>query len=566
MKTYLIRLQHVITLTFAFALVPSFASAAASQPEATVDAARLSAHVKTLASDAFEGRGPATPAEQKTVAYLIEQMKAAGLQPGGDLKNGKREWTQDVPLAQFNIDGPIDLSITAGGQRRALSQGKDVAVRAAATNVDHVQFKDAPLVFLGYGVTAPERKWDDYQGVDMHGKIAIVLVNDPDFETSSGLTGLFGGRAMTYYGRWTYKYEEAARHGALGVLVVHETAPASYGWATVENSNTNAIFDILRPDPRRTHVDMEAWIQRDVAASLLRQAGLDYEQLKKQAQSNTFRAVPLKGVTFSANYRVKRETVVSKNVAGLLRGTTHPDQTVIYTAHWDHLGIGKPDETGDRIFNGAADNASGCAALLELARLFGSTPKPQRSVLFLAVTAEEKGLLGSEYYAANPVYPLETTVADLNMDHLGLFGRTKDISTSGTNTLVDELQAAAAKQGRTLSPDPKPEAGSFYRSDHFPLSKAGVPAISFRPGDDLVNGGKAKGAALREDFNAKKYHQPKDEWSESLDFTGEAQDVTLLYSVGRSLADSTRWPEWKAGSEFKALRDQSARKRSHATP
>jgi Zn-dependent M28 family amino/carboxypeptidase len=534
------------------------ALASAAHADATVDPAKLSAHVKILASDAYEGRAPATPGEQKTVAYITEQMKAAGLQPGGDMKNGTRAWTQDVPLAQFNIDGPIDLSVTAAGQKHALAQGKDVAVRAAATNIARVQIKDAPLVFLGYGVTAPERKWDDYQGVDMHGKIAIVLVNDPDFETNSGL---FGGRAMTYYGRWTYKYEEAARHGALGVFIVHETAPASYGWATVENSNTNAIFDILRTDPRSSHVDVEAWIQRDVAANILKQAGLDFEQLKKQAQANTFRAVPLKGVTFSADCNVKRETVVSKNVVGLWPGATRADQTVMFTAHWDHLGIGNPDETGDRIFNGAADNASGIAALLELARLFGSAPKTARSVVFLAVTAEEKGLLGSEYYATHPVYPLETTVADINMDHLGLFGPTRDFSTSGTNTLVDEIEAAGKKQGRTLSPDPRPEAGSFFRSDHFPLSKVGVPAVSFRPGDDLVNGGKAKGVPLREDFNAKKYHQPKDEWSEALDFTGEALDVTLIYNVGRSLADSTRWPEWKTGSEFKAIRDQSAQRR-----
>jgi Zn-dependent M28 family amino/carboxypeptidase len=524
----------------------------------TVDPARLSAHVKTLASDAFEGRGPATPGEQKTVAYLIEQMKAEGLQPGGDLKNGKREWTQDVPLAQFNIEGPVTLSVTAGGKQRPLNQGKDLAVRAAATNIDRVQLKDVPVVFVGYGVTAPERKWDDYQGIDMRGKIALVLVNDPDFETGSGL---FGGRAMTYYGRWTYKYEEAARHGARGVLIVHETAPASYGWATVENSNTNAIFDILRSNPRDTHVDLEAWIQRDVAVSLLQAAGLDFEQLKKQAQSNTFRAVTLKGVALSADYRVKREAVTSKNVVGVLPGKSHPDQTIIYTAHWDHLGIGKPDATGDRIFNGAADNASGIAALLELARLFGSAPKTERSVVFLAVTAEEKGLLGSEYYATHPLYPLETTVANINMDHLGIFGRARDFSTFGANTVVDELEAAGKEQGRTLSPDPKPEAGSFYRSDHFPLSKVGVPAVSFKPGDDLLNGGKDKGVALREDYNAKKYHQPKDEWSESLDFTGEAEDVTLLYKVGLSLANSTRWPEWKAGSEFKAVRDQSATKR-----
>ena len=559
MKTDTSRLRHALSIATGLALALSLAGGSATaSSDAAVDPARLSAHVKTLASDAFEGRGPATPGEQKTVAYLIEQMKAAGLQPGGDLKNGTRAWTQDVPLAQFNIDGPIDVGVSAAGQRRALAQGKDLAVRAAATNIDSVHVKDAPLVFLGYGVTAPERKWDDYQGVDMHGKVAVVLVNDPDFETGSGL---FGGRAMTYYGRWTYKYEEAARHGALGVLIVHETAPASYGWATVENSNTNAIFDILRTAPRSTHVDIEAWIQRDVAVSLFKQAGLDFEQLKKQAQASTFRAVPLQGVTFSADYRVKHETVVSKNVVGVVAGTAHPDQTVVYTAHWDHLGIGKPDATGDRIFNGAADNASGVAALLELARLFGSAPKPARSVVFLAVTAEEKGLLGSEYYATHPLYPLETTVTDINMDDLGLFGPARDFSTFGANTVVDEIAAAGAQQGRTLSPDPKPEAGSFYRSDHFPLSKVGVPAVSFKSGDDLVNGGKKKGVMLREDFNAKKYHQPKDEWSPDLDFTGEAQDVTLLYNVGRSLANSTRWPEWKAGSEFKAVRDQSAQRR-----
>jgi Zn-dependent M28 family amino/carboxypeptidase len=565
MTPYRIRPKHAIVLhrplapALAAALALTvFCSLATAAEEASAHLKRLSDHVRILASDEFEGRGPATPGEQKTVAYLIEQMKAAGLSPGGDLKKGTRAWTQDVPLAQFDIEGPTNLSVTAAGQQRALAQGKEIAVRAAATNIDRVQFKDAPLVFLGYGVTAPERKWDDYQGIDMRGKIAIVLVNDPDFESGSGL---FGGRAMTYYGRWTYKYEEAARHGALGVLIVHETAPASYGWATVENSNTNSIFDILRANPRQTHVDMEAWIQRDVAVSLLKQAGLDFGQLKKQAQSNSFRAVPLKGVSFSANYGVKRQTVVSKNVVGLLPGTKYPEQTVLYTAHWDHLGIGKPDETGDRIFNGAADNGSGIAALLELGRLFASAPRTPRSVVFLAVTAEEKGLLGSEYYATNPLYPLETTVADINMDNLGLYGRSKDFSTFGETTLVDEIEAAGREQNRTLAPDPRPEAGSFFRSDHFPLSKVGVPAVSFKSGDDLVNGGKARGVALREDFNTRKYHQPKDEWNEALDFSGVTQDVTLLYNVGRSLANSTRWPDWKAGSEFKALRDQSAAKR-----
>jgi Zn-dependent M28 family amino/carboxypeptidase len=559
MIIYHCRSRRALSLWFSLALaLCGVGHATKARADGEVDPARLSAHVKTLASDAFEGRAPGTPGEQKTLAYITEQMQAAGLQPGGDMKDGKRAWTQDVPLARFIFEGPIDIGLTAGGQRQPLEQGKDIAIRATETNVDHVQVQNAPLVFLGYGVTAPERQWDDYRGTDMRGKIAVVLVNDPDFETGSGA---FGGRAMTYYGRWTYKYEEAARHGALGVLIVHETAPASYGWATVQNSNTNAVFDILRTDPRKTHVDIEAWIQRDAAVRLFKQAGLDFDQLKKQAQANTFRAVPLKGATFSASYRVTRTTVVSKNVAGILPGAAHADQTLIYSAHWDHLGVGAPDATGDRIFNGAADNASGVAALLELARLFGSAPRPQRSVLFLALTAEEQGLLGSEYYATHPLYPLETTVGALNMDHMGLFGPAHDFTTSGDNTLLDELVTAGAKQQRTLAPDPRPEAGSFFRSDHFPFSKAGLPAVSLGPGDDLVNGGKQRGVALREDFNTKQYHQPKDEWSERLDFTGEAEDVTLLYDVGRSLADSTRWPEWKAGSEFKALRDQSAPQR-----
>ena len=550
---------HALSLAASLTLaVCAVGHSAPAHADAAVEPARLSAHVKTLAADSFEGRAPTTPGEQKTVAYITAQMRAAGLQPGGDLKGGKRAWTQDVPLARFSFKGPIEISVAAGGKRQPLVQGNDIAVRATQTNVERVQVKDAPLVFLGYGVTAPERQWDDYAGLDMHGKIAVVLVNDPDFETGSGV---FGGRAMTYYGRWTYKYEEAARHGALGVLIVHETEPASYGWATVQNSNTNDVFDIVRAEPRRTHVDVEAWIQRGVAVRLFAQAGLDFEQLKKQAQANTFRAVPLQGVTFSASFDVKRATVVSRNVAGILLGAAHPEQTLIYSAHWDHLGVGAPDATGDRIFNGAADHASGVAARLELARLFGSAPRPARSVLFLALTAEEQGLLGSEYYAVHPLYPLETTVAMLNMDRMGLFGPARDFSTSGENTLLDDLAAAGAKHGRTLSPDPTPERGSFFRSDHFPLSKAGVPAVSLRPGDDLVNGGTAKGFALWQEYNAKQYHQPKDEWSEKLDFTGEALDVTLLYDVGRSLADSTRWPEWNAGSEFKALRDESAQRR-----
>ncbi len=365
-----------------------------------IDPARLSAHIKVLSSDEFEGRGPATEGEKKAVGYIVDQMKAIGLSPAGDLqKDGKRAWTQNVPLGKFEIAGPVAASVTVGGAKQALTQGEQVAIRAAMTNVDSVSIKDAPLVFVGYGVKAPERNWDDFKGMDLKGKILVVLINDPDFETGSGD---FGGKAMTYYGRWTYKYEEAARQGAAGVLIVHETAPASYGWNTVKNSNTNTMFDIVRKEPGKSHPSMEAWIQRDTAVDLFKKSGLDFDALKKQAQTRDFKPVELKGVTFSADYKVKHEVIISKNVAGRIVGAKFPNETVIYSGHWDHLGVGAPDARGDKIYNGAIDNADGIAALLELARAFKSQPAPQRSILFLAVTAEEKGLLGSEYYASNP--------------------------------------------------------------------------------------------------------------------------------------------------------------------
>jgi Zn-dependent M28 family amino/carboxypeptidase len=369
---------------------------------------------------------------------------------------------------------------------------------------------------------------------------------------------------MTYYGRWTYKYEEAARLGALGVLIVHEAAAASYGWATVVNSNTDAVYDIVRSDAARVHVPMEGWIQRDTATALFKQAGLDFEALKKLAQTREFKPVALPGVTMTAAARVRHEVVVSKNVLGRLPGTTKPDESLIFSAHWDHFGVQPPGPGvgGDRILNGAVDNGTGVAALLELGRLFGSAPRTARSTLFLATTAEERGLLGSEYYAANPIYPLETTVADINMDILGVYGPTRDVSTFGEtqNGLLADLMESAQAQGRTYTPDPSPEAGHFFRSDHFSLSKRGVPAMSFSPGDDLVNGGVAAGRAHREDYYAHRYHQPGDEWTPAMDFRGEALDVTLLYSLGRKLATSG-WPQWNAGNEFKEIRDKSAAQR-----
>ncbi|MFN4175950.1 M28 family metallopeptidase [Phenylobacterium sp.] len=542
------------------AAAAAFATAAYAAP-APLDGARIMQDIKVLSSDAFEGRGPATPGEEKTVAYLIQQMKAAGLQPAGDKQaDGSRAWTQDVPLARFATKGPVAACFTAAGQVRSLTQGEEIAIRAAQTGVDRLTVKDAPVVFVGYGVKAPERNWDDFKGMDLKGKVALVLVNDPDFETGEGD---FGGKAMTYYGRWTYKYEEAARQGAIGFLVIHETAPASYGWATVKNSNTNEIFDVIRKDPTEAHAPLEGWVQRDLAVDLMKAAGLDFEALKAQAQTRDFKPVELKGVTFSTDYAVDAQKVVSKNVLGVVPGKSRPEERVFYTAHWDHLGVGLPDAKGDRIYNGALDNASGTAALLELGRAFAKGPKPERSVVFLAVTAEEKGLLGSEYYADNPIYPLATTVASLNMDGVNLIGPTRDVTMSGDAplTLKDDLVRVAAAKGMTFSPDPNPQAGSFFRSDHFPFAKRGVPAISFGSGEDLVDGGKAAGKALSEAYVKDKYHQPADEFDPNWKTDGLVQELSIFYEMGSELANSKTWPEWKAGAEFKAERDKTAASR-----
>ena len=525
-----------------------------------VDPTRMATDIRVLSSDAFEGRGPATAGEDKAVGWIIGRMIEAGLEPGGDLKDGERRWTQAVPLGRFEMKGPVTSSFSVGGASLPLAQGEQIAIRAALTNVDQVTVNGAPVVFAGYGVRAPERNWDDFKGIDVRGKIVVVLINDPDFESGKGD---FGGKAMTYYGRWTYKFEEAARLGAAGLLIVHETAPASYGWATVKNSNTNVMFDIVRQNPTASHPPLEGWIQRDVAVDLFQRAGLDFEALKKKAARRGFKAVELPGVTFSADYAVDHRVIVSQNVVGRLTGTTRPDETVIYSAHWDHLGVGLPDAAHDTIYNGAVDNATGTAALIELGRMFAAAPRTERSLIFLAVTAEEKGLLGSEYYAANPVYPLATTVADLNMDALSPTGPARDFTTSGDGkvSLQDDLVAALTAHGRRFTPDPVPEAGHFFRSDHFPFAKRGVPAISIGSGEDLVDGGVAAGKAYSDGYTRDRYHQPADEWGDDWNLSGMAADVGLLYGLGRDLATSSRWPEWQAGSEFKAIRDATAAER-----
>ncbi|WP_313440510.1 M28 family metallopeptidase [Novosphingobium sp.] len=518
------------------------------------DVQRISNDIKILSSDEFEGRGPATAGEKKTIDYIAAQMKAAGLRPAGN----DGSWFQNVPLRMSSIQGSPTLSMTIGSAATPLSQGEQIAVRAAETGQNSVDLKDLPLVFVGYGVKAPERGWDDFKGVDLKGKIMVVLVNDPDFE---GGEGDFGGKLMTYYGRWTYKYEEAARQGAAGVLVVHETEPASYGWATVKNSNTNTMFDIVRADPRTAHTQMEGWIQKDLAAQLLKTSGIDFEAAKAAARKKDFRPIPLKA-TMSANYGVKSEVITSYNVAGLVKGSKYPDETVIYSAHWDHLGVGLPDAKGDRIYNGARDNASGTAALLELARAYAKS-KPERSVLFLAVTAEEKGLLGSEYYADNPLRPLATTAGVVNMDGPLSIEKTTNFSISGAAKLdlLTMLTEEGEKLGRHYTPDARPEAGSFYRSDHFPMAKRGVPAISFSPGRELANGGDARGKELSDAYTRDKYHQPADEYDPNWNTSGWNSDMTLLYGVGNRLANSRDWPNWSQDSEFRAARDASGASR-----
>ena len=548
----------LLSLSLALAVIPAYADGPAAAP--TFDPQALSQIVKTLSSDAFEGRGPATTGETKTVAYVIEQLKAAGVQPGGDLKDGKRGWTQAVPLLRAQIVGAPRLSVSVDGKPQALTQGEQIAIRAAMDGSKSVDIENAPIVFVGYGVKAPERNWDDYKGVDLHGKIALVLVNDPDFETGQGD---FGGKAMTYYGRWTYKYEEAARQGAKGMLVIHETEPASYGWATVKNSNTNTMFDIVRDKPADAHPQVEGWVQRDFTVDLFKRAGLDFDALKKQAQTRDFKPVTLKGETFSAKYDVDAKVITSQNIVARLAGSTRPDQTVIYSAHWDHLGVGQPDAKGDTIYNGAVDNGTGTAALIELARAYAKAPKTQRSVVFLNVTAEEKGLLGSEYYAANPLYPLGKTVAVLNMDALDPHGPARNFTTSGSAKLdlLDELIDTGKQWKLAYTSDPKPEAGHFFRSDHFPFAKRGVPAISFGSGDDLVDGGVAAGKAIEAAYVKDNYHQPSDEWQADWAFTGMARDLQVLYSLGRDLANSDRWPNWSQDSEFRAARDATADER-----
>ena len=556
--------RWLVATAIAVAAVP-----VAAQHLGAFSTERLSQVDKVVSSDAFQGRGTAAPIEPTVIQYIADQLKAAGVQPGGDVVNGQHTWFQKVPLLQSQIVGTPQISLNENGTVVPLQQGPDIAALAPLNGASQVDIQNAPLVFVGYGVDAPERGWNDFKGQDMHGKILVELVNDPDFEAAPGepIAGKFGGKAMTYYGRWTYKYEEAARQGAAGVILIHETAPASYGWEVVQNSNTNAQFDIVRDNPAAEHTQFESWIQRPLAVQLFQRSGLDLEQAKVAARRADFQPMPLKA-TLSAHYSATPQVISSHNVVGILPGKKYPDETIIYSAHWDHLGIGKPDATGDRIYNGAVDNGTGISELIEQARVWAHGPRPDRSVVFLAVTGEEKGLLGSSYYATHPLYDIGKTVANRNVDAWQPVGRQKDFTIRGTAKLdlVDDVVAAGRAQGRYFTPDPHPETGGFYRSDHFSFAKQGVPAISFSQGLDLVNGGTARGEALSQEYNTKHYHQPSDEWHADWDWSGVAENAELLHQVGLRLVNSREWPNWSADSEFRAARDATAAERTGAAP
>ena len=523
--------------------------------QSAFDAERLTNNIRELSDDSFEGRGIGTPAEDKVIAFMSERFAAAGFEPGG-VDGG---WTQPVELARFAVSNPT-ATLSVGDWSLPLRQGQEAVISTRRPG-ERVELQDAELVFVGYGIRAPERNWDDFKGQDLSGKILVVLVNDADFEAPELDT--FGGRAMTYYGRWTYKYEEAARQGAAGVLIVHETAPASYGWTTVANSWTGPQFDIVRQNAEAERVPLESWIQRDVAVQLFERAGLDFEALKVAARSADFQPVPITGATLDAGFDVETSRIQTHNILARLPGTTHPDETILYTAHWDHIGIGEPDANGDAIFNGAVDNASGTAALIEIAHAYAAAPRPERSIVLIGFTAEESGLLGSEYYAANPIYPLETTVGGFNMDAANVYGRVTGMGVTGygQSDFDDRVVALVEGQGRRIVPDANPSAGTYFRSDHFPLAKRGVPMAYMRGAGDFRDEPIADRIARRDSYTANRYHQADDEWSADWDLSGQLEDLEVYFRAGLELANSREWPQWRPTSEFRVAREASAAQR-----
>lgn len=533
----------------AFALLATAAPVLAEGAPA-ISTETLKEVTRTLSSDMFEGRAPTTPGEDKTIGYVAGRFAAAGLKPGAD-----GTWFQKVPLVEITADQGMKLEIAGGKEPLSFAYKTDM-VGASYRVVPQTDIKDSEVVFVGFGINAPERGWNDYAGLDVKGKTVIILVNDPDYETK-GLKGPFEGRAMTYYGRWTYKYEEAARQGAAAAFIIHDTFPAAYPWGVVVSSWTGPQLNI---DDVNNHMDQtqaNGWITGDSAQRLFASAGKSLPAMVSAAKKKGFKPVPL-GLKANLSFANTIKRQASNNVVGILPGKTRPDEVVLYSAHWDHLGRCEP-VNGDNICNGAVDNASGTAGLVALAEAHAKAGAADRTLMFLAVTAEESGLLGSAWYGDNPLSPHSKTVAGINMDGLNMLGRTRDITVigAGKSELEPILSRHATAQNRIVSPEATPEKGFFYRSDHFSLAKHGVPMIYFDSGEDLVNGGLAAGRAAAEDYTTNRYHKPQDEYREDWNWEGAVEDLTLNYQIGRELAEGASWPNWYATAEFKALRDKS---------
>lgn len=558
-------LISVVVLFASCSTSKSTSSSSAGEPQlgppefalSAINAEDLMAYIQRLASDEFEGRAPATKGEDLTVEYLSEQFKRLGLKPG----HVDGTYIQKVPLVGLSPDPTMQLTFTAGAQQLRLAY-RDEFMAWSKHVVEKTGIQDSDVVFVGYGVVAPEFNWDDFKGIDVRGKTLIMLINDPPVPDPGDPSRLdaktFGGRAMTYYGRWTYKYEIAAQKGARACLIIHETEPAAYPWAVVQG-RAGEQFDLATPDKNLSRCAVEGWLTYDSAKKLFALAGQDIEKLKKAAISRDFKPVPFP-VKASVSIRNTIRPVDSRNVIAKLEGSDPrlKDEYVVYMAHWDHLGK-KTSLSDDQIFNGAVDNATGTAALLELAEAFTKLPtRPRRSILFLALTAEEQGLLGSQYYAEHPVYPLAKTVAAINMDAMNVWGRTKDVTIigMGNSTLDDIAQSAARAQGRVVRPDPEPEKGLFYRSDHFNFAKQGVPALYLDGGVDYLDRPPEWGLKRIQQYTAEDYHKPSDEVKPDWDLSGLVQDVQLLFDVGYRVANQDVYPEWKPGTEFKAKREQ----------
>ena len=515
-----------------------------------VDESTFRRHLAALSTDEFEGRKPATRAEEKTVGYIRQQFEAAGLKPG----NGATYY-QSVPLVEITADPNIALTVTRGDDRLQFAYPGDTVVWTKRV-VPSASIEQSELVFVGYGIVAPEYDWNDYAAADIKGKTAVILINDPGFVTQD--PELFAGRAMTYHGRWTYKYEEAARQGAAGALIIHDTEPAAYGWDVVMSSWSGAQLDQVSADGNAGRVAIEGWISGETAEAVFKLAGRDLAALKAAAVKRDFKAVPLHvRASVAVNNAIRRSN--SSNVVGLLPGDKRPDEYVLYMAHWDHLGRSSAT-SADTIFNGAIDNATGVSGLITLAETFSHTQrKPERSIIFLAVTAEESGLLGSAYYADHPIYPLERTAAVINMDALSAGGPTRDVAVIGfgSSELEEYLSDAAEAQDRVLKPEPTPEKGYFYRSDQFNFAKKGVPALYTKLGIDDREHGAEWGKQQQDDFIAQRYHKPGDQYDASMDFRGSVQDLELFFAVGHRLSHEKGWPNWLGDNEFRATRDAS---------